>query len=74
MGQGQDAGAAPSIPGSPPHQHTPHLVPVLGQVGPDGLDLIVEDVMLLHLVVHQRQVSPKALVAQLVLARRAEKQ
>ena len=43
----------------------------LGQVGPDGLDLIVKDVVLLHLLVHQRQVRPEALAAQLVLAREA---
>lgn len=46
-----------------PLRHGAHL----GQVGPDGLDLIVEDVVLLHLVVHQRQVRPEALAVQLVL-------
>lgn len=52
------------------HHHMSHLVPVLGQVGPDGLDLVVEDVVLLHLAFHQRQVCPKLLAAQLVLVGR----
>lgn len=56
---------ARSFPG--PLRQGAHLSPVLGQEGPDGLDLIVEDVVLLHLVVHQRQVCPEALAAQLVL-------
>lgn len=43
---------------------------VQGQVGPDGFDFIVEDVVLLHLAIHQRKVSPKALAAQLVLVGR----
>ena len=62
------AGRSPSSPGSllplPPGTH-------LGEVGPDGLDLIVKDVVLLHLVVHQRQFRPEALAAQRVLAREA---
>lgn len=64
-GQGSGTHVTPSVPG--PLRHGAHLGPVLGQEGPDGLDLIVEDVVLLHLVVHQRQVRPEALAAQLVL-------
>lgn len=67
-GYGGGAGRSPSSPGSllplPPGTH-------LGEVGPDGLDLIVKDVVLFHLVVHQRQFRPEALAAQLVLAREA---
>lgn len=54
----------------PPGVHSPagaHLAPVLGQVRPDGLDLVVEDIVLLHLLVHQQQVRPEALAAQLIL-------
>jgi hypothetical protein len=55
------------FPGPPPHHRLPYLVPILGQMGPDGFDLVVEDVVLFHLAVHQWQVCPKALATQLVL-------
>lgn len=57
---------SPAFPGALPAAGA-HLAPVLGQVGPDGLDLVVEDVVLLHLLVHQRQVRAEGLAAQLVL-------
>lgn len=47
---------------TPSHTHL-----VFGQVGPNGFNFIVEDVVLLHLAVYQRKVCPKALTAQLVL-------
>lgn len=55
-----DGAPSPLIPLITPHTH-------LGQVGPDGLDLVVEDIVLLHLMLHQWKVRPKSLGAQLVL-------
>lgn len=57
---------------SPPHtsKSLPRTHLVLGQVGPNGFDFVVKDVVLFHLAVHQRKVSPKALAAQLVLVGR----
>lgn len=54
---------------SPPHvsKTSSHTHLVLGQVGSNGFDFVVEDVVLFYLAVHQRKISPKALAAQLVL-------
>lgn len=43
------------------------LASFLDDVGPDGHDLVVEDVVLFYLAVDQRQVSPKAFAAQSIL-------
>lgn len=58
----QTCPSPPHVSKTPPHTHL-----VLGQVGSNGFDFVVEDVVLLHLAVHQRKVSPEALAAQLVL-------